>query len=611
MDSRALPRPAPPAPGVPGCCAVRRRPESPELLRCSRRRRPGAMDPGSGAAAVARRNERERNRVKLVNLGFQALRQHVPHGGASKKLSKVETLRSAVEYIRALQRLLAEHDAVRAALAGGLLAPAARHPLPRAPSGTPATAASPSCASSSPGRGHSSEPGSPRSAYSGLLSARPRKRWGARSPLRSQPVGKAPASVFVVPRAKPPPSQGSSRRSPAIQPDPRLVCKRARLTSSSRRQLPRTPATLSAETFPWTGATEPTLGGLKGRGLYDVADVFYERMHLNCSGTLANAFSWSIVGDHGQRVSTSALVLLTSGVHWPGLRGFRASSCLCDAVTITGHCLAGPACRFQQLARSGGAVRPFSIAAALLYSGILSAPLQPEPSSVTAIPPPPAWSLGMTLAEALEVLASPPAPPAARNQKGSGLFVVQAGRDFRVRVATRRPPLPTLVRAEGVLRECPSRTGAGSGSPVASHGPGDAVSSSPWASPDAETLMLTTGVHSHPDLGRAVALPTLGSRLGSRASLWPRAGDSQRAWAQSLPRAPGSRPLPSVPAARHACLGLSCSRQPPAPGPRPPPAPGPHLHCVLCGAPIALPPAPVPPPPRLRLLVEEQCHLPG
>lgn len=166
MDSRALPRPAPPAPGVPGCCAARRRPESPELLRCSRRRRPGAVDPGSGAAAVARRNERERNRVKLVNLGFQALRQHVPHGGASKKLSKVETLRSAVEYIRALQRLLAEHDAVRAALAGGLLAPAVRHPLPRAPSGTPATAASPSCASSSPGRGHSSEPGSPRSAYS-------------------------------------------------------------------------------------------------------------------------------------------------------------------------------------------------------------------------------------------------------------------------------------------------------------------------------------------------------------------------------------------------------------------------------------------------------------
>nr|XP_027800424.1 achaete-scute homolog 2 [Marmota flaviventris] len=167
MDSGALSRLVPTSPAVPGACGVRRRPKSPELLRCSRRRRrPGSAEAGGGAAAVARRNERERNRVKLVNLGFQALRQHVPHGGASKKLSKVETLRSAVEYIRALQSLLAEHDAVRAALAGGLLAPAARPPPPRGPPETPPIAASPSCASSSPGREGSSEPESPRSTYS-------------------------------------------------------------------------------------------------------------------------------------------------------------------------------------------------------------------------------------------------------------------------------------------------------------------------------------------------------------------------------------------------------------------------------------------------------------
>ncbi|XP_064921259.1 achaete-scute homolog 2 [Patagioenas fasciata] len=93
----------------------RRRPASPELLRCKRRLAFAAL-PGTGAAAaaVARRNERERNRVRLVNLGFAALRQHVPHGAASKKMSKVETLRSAVEYIRALQRLLDEHDAAAA-----------------------------------------------------------------------------------------------------------------------------------------------------------------------------------------------------------------------------------------------------------------------------------------------------------------------------------------------------------------------------------------------------------------------------------------------------------------------------------------------------------------
>lgn len=74
-------------------------------------------------ASVARRNARERNRVKQVNNGFATLRQHIPqsvaqalgsntvgtHGGSragSKKLSKVETLKMAVEYIRSLQNML-------------------------------------------------------------------------------------------------------------------------------------------------------------------------------------------------------------------------------------------------------------------------------------------------------------------------------------------------------------------------------------------------------------------------------------------------------------------------------------------------------------------------
>lgn len=79
--------------------------------------------------AVARRNARERNRVKQVNNGFAALRQHIPEemaeafelqkgcsatttqtsaaaAAAAKKLSKVETLRMAVEYIRNLESLL-------------------------------------------------------------------------------------------------------------------------------------------------------------------------------------------------------------------------------------------------------------------------------------------------------------------------------------------------------------------------------------------------------------------------------------------------------------------------------------------------------------------------
>lgn len=65
--------------------------------------------------AVARRNARERNRVKQVNNGFAVLRQHIPtsitaasesENGRSKKLSKVETLRMAVEYIRRLEDML-------------------------------------------------------------------------------------------------------------------------------------------------------------------------------------------------------------------------------------------------------------------------------------------------------------------------------------------------------------------------------------------------------------------------------------------------------------------------------------------------------------------------
>ncbi|XP_037932516.1 achaete-scute complex protein T3-like [Teleopsis dalmanni] len=74
------------------------------------------MPYGEQLPSVARRNARERNRVKQVNNGFANLRQHIPQSvintlsnggrGASKKLSKVDTLRIAVEYIRGLQDML-------------------------------------------------------------------------------------------------------------------------------------------------------------------------------------------------------------------------------------------------------------------------------------------------------------------------------------------------------------------------------------------------------------------------------------------------------------------------------------------------------------------------
>lgn len=82
----------------------------------------GYVLPPAPPASVARRNARERNRVKQVNMGFAVLRQHIPTsfceasgsdsgrsssgGSKSRKVSKVDTLRCAVEYIRSLQEML-------------------------------------------------------------------------------------------------------------------------------------------------------------------------------------------------------------------------------------------------------------------------------------------------------------------------------------------------------------------------------------------------------------------------------------------------------------------------------------------------------------------------
>lgn len=76
--------------------------------------------PATQTVSVQRRNARERNRVKQVNNGFSTLRQHIPQTvitaltkggrGASKKLSKVDTLKLAVEYIRSLKDMLDENE---------------------------------------------------------------------------------------------------------------------------------------------------------------------------------------------------------------------------------------------------------------------------------------------------------------------------------------------------------------------------------------------------------------------------------------------------------------------------------------------------------------------
>lgn len=94
--------------------------------------RPTTINPYSAqSVSIQRRNARERNRVKQVNDGFTNLRQHIPNEvvasllaetpsgasppgrGANRKLSKVDTLKLTVEYIRRLQETLMMADSVQ------------------------------------------------------------------------------------------------------------------------------------------------------------------------------------------------------------------------------------------------------------------------------------------------------------------------------------------------------------------------------------------------------------------------------------------------------------------------------------------------------------------
>jgi len=101
-----------------------------EIVRCKRKLdfiaddvdaespEPGRRRAGNSArrptASVARRNERERKRVSLINRTFEILRDQLPaslwgHRNLAK-VSKVETLRAAIGYIRTLEELLASDD---------------------------------------------------------------------------------------------------------------------------------------------------------------------------------------------------------------------------------------------------------------------------------------------------------------------------------------------------------------------------------------------------------------------------------------------------------------------------------------------------------------------
>lgn len=66
-------------------------------------------------------NERERKRMSNINHGFERLRARVPTLPYEKKLSKVDTLRQAIEYIQMLKEMLESDEANNADGSNGVI----------------------------------------------------------------------------------------------------------------------------------------------------------------------------------------------------------------------------------------------------------------------------------------------------------------------------------------------------------------------------------------------------------------------------------------------------------------------------------------------------------
>ena len=89
-----------------------------KILRCKRKIE---FEPSSRSLTQLRRNERERKRVGALNNTFSHLRNYVPddycnpnNAKNTKKLSKVDTLRGAISYIKCLQKILNDTDSIEA-----------------------------------------------------------------------------------------------------------------------------------------------------------------------------------------------------------------------------------------------------------------------------------------------------------------------------------------------------------------------------------------------------------------------------------------------------------------------------------------------------------------
>ncbi|XP_028670055.2 class A basic helix-loop-helix protein 15 isoform X2 [Erpetoichthys calabaricus] len=97
----------------------RRKAASEDATPSARRRRPLSSCKERNARRLES-NERERHRMHKLNNAFQALREAIPHVKTDKKLSKIETLTLAKNYIKSLTGIILDMSSgvLPAAVAG-------------------------------------------------------------------------------------------------------------------------------------------------------------------------------------------------------------------------------------------------------------------------------------------------------------------------------------------------------------------------------------------------------------------------------------------------------------------------------------------------------------
>ncbi|VDK44555.1 unnamed protein product [Anisakis simplex] len=85
-------------------------PEARVPLPCELNEQTLTNDFSNFGTSVWKRNERERYRVRCVNDGYERLRDHLPLNDNYHRISKVDTLRLAIRYIRHLEAVLYNDD---------------------------------------------------------------------------------------------------------------------------------------------------------------------------------------------------------------------------------------------------------------------------------------------------------------------------------------------------------------------------------------------------------------------------------------------------------------------------------------------------------------------